>query len=234
MGYFNYLYFYNWSYLIFMLPCIILTLICQAKVNSAYNKYSKVKNSRNMTGAQAAEYLLRHYGVSGVKIEMTSGRLSDHFDPRTNIIILSQDVYNSPSIAAVGIACHEAGHAVQHATGYFPNKLRGVLVPIANIGSRISWILIMLGFISSAFESLLYLGIICFSASVLFTLVTLPVEFNASARALACIRETNLLTDSEYKGAKSTLQAAAMTYVAAAATAVLQLLRLITIANRRR
>lgn len=234
MGYFNFLYYYDWTYLVFMIPCIIITIICQTKVNNAFNKYSKVRNSRNMTGAQAAEYLLRYYGVTGVRIEMTSGRLSDHFDPRTNVIRLSSDVYNSPSVAAVGVACHEAGHAVQHAQGYVPNKIRGILVPIANIGSKISWILIMMGFISSMFEALLYVGILCFAASVLFTIVTLPVEFNASSRALACIRETNLLTAEEYKGAKSTLQAAAMTYVAAAATAVMQLLRLILMANRRR
>lgn len=234
MGYFSYLYYYNFSYLIYMLPCLILTIICQAKVNSTFNKYSKIRNYRNLTGAQAAEYVLRHNGVTGVRIEHVSGHLSDHFDPRTNVIRLSDSVYNSNSIAAVGVACHEAGHAVQHAQGYIPNKIRGILVPIANFGSKLSWILIALGFISSMFESLLYVGIILFSASVLFTLVTLPVEFNASSRALACIKETGLLTGEEYKGAKSTLQAAAMTYVAAAATAVMQLLRLLAIANRRR
>lgn len=233
MGYFNYLYMYDWSYLVFMLPCLILTIICQMAVNSAFNKNSKIRNSRNMTGAEAAERVLRYNGVTGVRIEQVSGRLTDHFDPRTNVIRLSDSVYNSNSIAAVGVACHEAGHAVQHAQGYIPNKIRGAVVPIANIGSRISWILIFLGLISSMFQPLLYVGIICFSTSVIFTLITLPVEFNASSRALACIRETEMLSDYEYKGAKRTLQAAAMTYVAAAATAILQLLRLLLIVNRR-
>lgn len=234
MGYFGFLYGYDWTYIAFMLPCLILSLICQANVNNTFNKYSKVRNFRNLTGAQAAEYVLRHNGVTNVRIEHISGNLSDHFDPRTNVIRLSDSVYNVSSIAAVGVACHEAGHAVQHAQGYLPNKIRGVLVPIANFGSRLSWIFIAMGFISSMFESFLYIGIILFSASVLFTLVTLPVEFNASSRALACIKETGLLTGEEYTGAKRTLQAAAMTYVAAAATAVLQLLRLLFIANRRR
>lgn len=234
MGYFNYLYYYDWTYILLMIPCILLSLFAQLKVNSAFNKYSKIRNSRNMTGAQAAEYLLRANGVTGVQIEHVSGRLSDHFDPRTNVIRLSDEVYNSSSIAAVGIACHEAGHAVQHAEGYFPNKIRSAILPVANFGSKLSWILIFLGLISSMFQPLLYIGIVFFSASVLFTIATLPVEFNASSRALACIRDNNLLTDQEYKGAKSTLQAAAMTYVAAAATAVMQLLRLILLANRRR
>ncbi len=234
MGYFSYLYYYDWTYILLMIPCILLSLFAQLKVNSAFNKYSKIRNSRNMTGVQAAEYLLRANGVTGVQIEHVSGRLSDHFDPRTNIIRLSDEVYNSSSIAAVGIACHEAGHAVQHAEGYLPNKIRSAILPIANFGSKLSWILIFLGLISSMFQPLLYIGIVFFSASVLFTIATLPVEFNASSRALACIRDNNLLTDQEYKGAKSTLQAAAMTYVAAAATAVLQLLRLILLANRRR
>lgn len=234
MGYFSYLYYYDWTYILLMLPCILLSLFAQVKVNSAFNKNCKIRNSRNMTGAQAAEYLLRANGVTGVQIEHVSGRLSDHFDPRTNVIRLSDEVYNSSSIAAVGIACHEAGHAVQHAEGYFPNKIRSAILPVANFGSKLSWILIFLGLISSMFQPLLYIGIVFFSASVLFTIATLPVEFNASSRALACIRDNNLLSDQEYKGAKSTLQAAAMTYVAAAATSVIQLLRLLLLANRRK
>ncbi|MGN0489266.1 MAG: zinc metallopeptidase [Ruminococcus sp.] len=234
MGYFSYLYYYDWTYLVLMIPCILLSLFAQMKVNSAYSKYSKISNSRNMTGAQAAEYLLRANGVTGVQIQHVSGRLSDHFDPRTNVIRLSDEVYNSSTIAAVGIACHEAGHAVQHAEGYLPNKIRSAILPVANIGSKVSWLLIVLGLVSSMFQPLLYIGIIFFSASVLFTIATLPVEFNASSRALACIRNNNLLTDQEYKGAKSTLQAAAMTYVAATATAVMQLLRLLMLADRRK
>ena len=234
MGYFSYLYYYDWTYLLIMLPCIVLTIICQINVNTTFNKYSKIRNSRNMTGAQAAEYVLRANGVTGVQIMQVAGNLTDHFDPRSNVIRLSDNVYNSNSIAAVGVACHEAGHAVQHAQGYVPNKIRSAILPVANIGSKISWIFIVLGLASSMFQVLLYVGIVFFAASVLFTLATLPVEFNASSRALACIRDNDLLSTDEYKGARRTLQAAAMTYVAAAATALLQLLRLILLANNRR
>ena len=234
MGYFSYLYYYDWTYLLIMLPCIVLTIICQINVNTTFNKYSKIRNSRNMTGAQAAEYVLRANGVTGVQIMQVAGNLTDHFDPRSNVIRLSDHVYNSNSIAAVGVACHEAGHAVQHAQGYVPNKIRSAILPVANIGSKLSWIFIVLGLASSMFQVLLYVGIVFFAASVLFTLATLPVEFNASSRALACIRDNDLLSTDEYKGARRTLQAAAMTYVAAAATALLQLLRLILLANNRR
>lgn len=234
MGYFSYLYYYDWTYLAFMLPCLLITIICQINVNSTFKKNSKIRNSRNMTGAQAAEYVLRQNGVTGVRIERVSGNLTDHFDPGTNVIRLSDSVYASTSIAAVGVACHEAGHAVQHAQGYVPNKIRGALVPVANIGSQIGWVLIVMGLVTSVFQSFLYVGMILYSVSVLFTLVTLPVEFNASRRALACIKDNDLLYGNEYKGAKRTLQAAAMTYVAAAATALLQLLRVVLIANNRR
>lgn len=233
MGYFSYLYYYDWSYIIFMLPLVIFTLIVQLWMKSAFNKYGKIRNSRGLTGAQAAERLLMQKGVTGVRIEHVSGNLTDHFDPRTNVIRLSDSVYNSASIAAVGVACHEAGHAVQHAEGYVPNKIRSAILPVANIGSKISWILIVLGLVTSALQPLLYVGIVLFSAAVLFTIATLPVEFNASSRALKCIKETGMLSDSEYPGAKRVLQAAAMTYVASAATAVAQLLRLILIAQNR-
>jgi Zn-dependent membrane protease YugP len=233
MGYFSYLYYYNWNYLVFMLPLIILTLIVQGVMKSTFNKYGSIRNSRNLTGAQAAERVLMSRGVTGVRIERVSGQYTDHFDPRTNVIRLSDTVYDNPSIAAVGVACHEAGHAVQHAEGYLPNKIRSAILPVANIGSKLSWILIILGLATSMFQPLLYVGIILFSASVLFTLATLPVEFNASSRALKCIKETGMLSDSEYPGAKKTLQAAAMTYVASAAVSVAQLLRLILIAQNR-
>jgi hypothetical protein len=234
MGYFSFLYYYDWNYIVLIIPCLLLSIFAQAKVSSSFNKYSQIRNSRNMTGAQAAEYVLRANGVTGVQIQQVAGKLTDHFDPRSNVIRLSESVYGSNSIAAVGVACHEAGHAVQHAEGYFPNKLRSAIVPIANFGSKLSWIFIILGLASSAFQALLYIGIVFFAISVLFTLVTLPVEFNASSRALACIRNNELLTGEEYKGAKSTLQAAALTYVASAATAIAQLLRLILLANNRR
>ena len=226
---------FDWTYLVFILPCVLLSLFCQIRVSSAFSKYSQVPNSRRMTGAQAAEYVLRQNGVYDVRIEHVAGKLTDHFDPRTNVIRLSDAVYAQTSVAAVGVAAHEAGHAVQHAQNYLPNKIRGVLVPVANIGSKLSWILIVLGLIFYARIGtiLLYIGIILFSASVLFTVVTLPVEFDASRRALKCFRDTNLLAGDEYKGAKSVLQAAAMTYVASAVTAIMQLLRLLLIARRR-
>ena len=229
-------YFYgsDWTYIVLILPCFILSMICQIKVKSNFSKYSNVPNRRGMTGAQAAQYVLNQYGVTGVRIEPTSGSLTDHFDPRTNVIRLSESVYNVASVAAVGVACHEAGHAVQHATGYVPNKIRGAIVPAARIGSNLGWILFLIGlFLPTQYSFVLWLGIIFFSLSVLFTVVTLPVEFDASRRALKCIRDTNLLATDEYEGTKKVLQAAAMTYVAAAATALLQLLRLIIIANRR-
>lgn len=226
---------YDITYFIFMIPCLILSLYCSAKVNSTFNKYSKVANKRGITGAQAAQQVLTANGVTGVRIEPVSGKLTDHFDPRTNTIRLSEAVYNNTSVAAVGVAAHEAGHAVQHAQDYMPNKIRSAIVPVANIGSKLSWILIFIGFLLPVqYNFVITLGIIFFSLSVLFTLVTLPVEFNASKRALATIRGTNLLYDDEYTGAKKTLSAAAMTYVAAAATAVAQLLRLVLLANRRR
>ncbi|WP_294464131.1 zinc metallopeptidase [uncultured Ruminococcus sp.] len=232
----RYFYGFDWTYLVFIVPCIIITLICQIKVQSTFSKYSKVRNSRNITGAQAAEYVLRQNGVTGVRIEHVAGSMTDHFDPRTNVIRLSDTVYNSNSVAAVGVACHEAGHAVQHAEGYLPNKIRGIILPLARVGSQLSWILILLGLIFTAKVGfvLLYIGIVLFSLSVLFTIATLPVEFNASKRALECIRELDLLYGDEYTGAKRTLQAAAMTYVASALTAIMQLLRLIIIARGRR
>ena len=225
---------YDITYFIFMIPCLILSLYCSAKVNSTFNKYSKVANKRGITGAQAAQQVLTANGVTGVRIEPVSGKLTDHFDPRTNTIRLSEAVYNNTSVAAVGVAAHEAGHAVQHAQDYMPNKIRSAIVPVANIGSKLSWVLIFIGFLLPVqYNFVITLGIIFFSLSVLFTLVTLPVEFNASKRALATIRGTNLLYDDEYTGAKKTLSAAAMTYVAAAATEIAKLLRLVLLANRR-
>lgn len=232
----HFFYGFDWTYLVFIVPCIIISLICQVNVSSAFSKYSKIQNSRRMTGAQAAEFVLRQNGVTGVRIEHVSGNLLDHFDPRTNVIRLSDSVYNSTSVAAVGVAAHEAGHACQHAENYLPNRIRSAVLPIARVGSQLSWIFIIIGLMFTAKVGyvILYIGIILFSASVLFTLATLPVEFNASKRALACIRETGLMTGDEYNGAKRTLQAAAMTYVASALTAIMQLLRLLIIAQRRK
>lgn len=230
------LFYYNWTYILFMLPCLILSLICSASVKSNFSKYSKVKNVRGLTGAQAAQQVLAAHGVTGVRIEPVRGNLTDHFDPRTNVIRLSESVYNSPTVAAVGVACHEAGHAVQHAEGYVPNKIRSAIVPVANIGSRLSWIVLVIGMLLPVqYNFVITIGIVLFSASVLFTLVTLPVEFNASSRALKTIKETGMLSPEEHQGAKKVLTAAAMTYVAAAATSIMQLLRLLLIfGNRRR
>lgn len=227
--------YYDWTYIIFMIPCLIISLICSAKVNANFSKYSNIANSRRMTGADAARAVLSAHGVTGVTIEHVSGNLTDHFDPRSNTIRLSDAVFSSTSVAAVGVACHEAGHAVQHAEGYFPNKLRSAILPVANIGSKVSWVLILIGMILPVqFNFVITIGIVFFSASVLFTVVTLPVEFNASSRALKTIKDTRMLSDSEYPGAKKVLQAAAMTYVASAVTAIMQLLRLLLIANNRR
>ncbi|MBQ4238305.1 MAG: zinc metallopeptidase [Ruminococcus sp.] len=227
--------YYDWTYILIMLPCLILSLICSAKVKSNFSKYSAVYNTRGLTGAQAAQQVLNAHGVTGVRIEPVSGNLTDHFDPRSNVIRLSESVYNARTVSAVGVACHEAGHAVQHAEGYVPNKIRSAIVPVANIGSRLSWIVLVIGMILPVqFNFVITIGIVLFSASVAFTLITLPVEFNASSRALKTIKETNMLSESEYEGAKKVLSAAAMTYVAAAATSIMQLLRLILIFGNRR
>ena len=243
-------FFYGYfEYLLWMLPAIVISLIAQAKVKSTYSKYSKVINRMGITGAEAARRVLSAGGVTNVQITSVGGNLTDHFDPRTNTIRLSDGVYGASTVAAVGIAAHEAGHALQHAEGYLPNKLRSVLVPVTNIGSKIGWILILIGFAftgvgyyyystpaneSPVGDMLITVGIILYSTSLLFTLVTLPVEFNASRRALKIIESTGMLQGEEYEGARKTLTAAAMTYVAAALTALLQLLRIIAMANRRR
>ena len=219
------------TYFIILLPCILLASIASLRVNTTFKKYSKQLSVRNISGAQAAQRVLSANGVSNVRIERVSGNLTDHFDPKTNVIRLSDGVYDSTSTAAIGVACHEAGHAVQYAQNYAPIKIRGAFVPVANIGSHLAMPLILLGVLLASFGSasviLIELGILCFSLSLLFQLITLPVEFNASRRALKAIDEANLLTEEEQKGARKTLSAAAMTYVAAALVALAQLLRLV-------
>lgn len=229
------LYFFDKTYLIFIVPAIIISFIASARVNSAFSKYSKIGNRRAITGAQAAYNVLASHGITNVRIEHVSGKLTDHFDPRTNTIRLSDAVYNSATIAAVGVAAHEAGHAVQHAVGYVPNKIRSAIVPVVNIGSKLSWIVILVGlFLPVQYDIVLYIGIALFSLTVVFSLVTLPVEFNASRRALQTIKSTNMLSaDDEYSGAKAVLSAAAMTYVAAAFSSIMSLLRLLVIAAGR-
>lgn len=229
---------FDMTYIILVLPCIILSIWASSNVNSTFKKYSQQHSIRCITGAEAAQRVLSANGVSGVRIERVGGNLTDHFDPRTNVIRLSDSVYSSTSTAAIGVACHEAGHAVQYAQSYAPIKLRAAVIPITNIGSKLAMPLILLGILFSAIAdmsyTLVYLGIACFGLSLVFQLITLPVEFNASRRAMQAIESANILTDEEQKGARKTLTAAAMTYVAATAVALAQLLRLIMIFGGRR
>ena len=225
-----YYYGFDWTYLVLVLPCVILSLLASAGVKSTFNRYSKVFSLRRITGAQAAQRVLSANGVSGVRIERISGDLTDHYDPKSNVIRLSDSVYDSPSVAAIGVACHEAGHAVQYAQNYAPIKLRAAIIPVTNFGSKLAMPLILLGillnFMGNFSYGLVYIGIACFGLSLVFQLITLPVEFNASRRAMQAIEDGDLLTQEEQRGAKKTLQAAAMTYVAATAVALAQLLRL--------
>ncbi len=216
-----------------MIPVVIFAFICQIKVNSNYKKYSKIRNARNMTGAQAAYELLQMNGVTDVRIKRIAGNLTDHYNPRTKEICLSEGVFNSNSIAAVGIACHEAGHACQHAKGYFPLKIRNLVVPVTRFGSYLGIPLALIGIFIN-WQPLVYVGIILYAAVALFQLITLPVEFNASKRALQTIKANGFLVGTEYTGAKKVLTAAALTYVAALASALATLLRLLLVAGRRR
>ena len=231
-------FYFDWTYMVLVLPCIILSLWASSNVKSTFNRYSKQYSSRRITGAEAANRVLSANGVTGVRIARVSGNLTDHYDPKTNVIRLSDSVYDSTSTAAIGVACHEAGHAVQYAQAYAPIRLRAAVIPVTNIGSRIAMPLILLGVLLSAFMeasyTLVYLGIACFGLSLVFQLITLPVEFNASRRAMQAIEQVNILTDEEQKGARKTLTAAALTYVAATAVALSQLLRLLVIFGGRR
>ena len=216
-----------------MVPVIIFSMICQAKVNSNFKKYGRIPSSRSITGAQAAAELLRLNGIMDVGIRMIPGKLTDNYNPTTKMISLSEAVYNSNSIAAVGIACHEAGHACQHAQGYFPLKIRNFIIPVTKFGSNLGIPLAIFGLIFN-YRPLLYVGIILYSAVALFQLLTLPVELNASKRALNTISQNGFLIGAEYNGAKKVLTAAALTYVAALASSLATLLRLILISERRR
>ena len=228
-------YYFDYSYFLFMLPALILSLYAQIKVNSTFAKYSKIKNSNGLTGSEAAYKVLTQNGVTNVAVEHISGNLSDHFDPQTNIIRLSDSVYSSNSVAAVGVAAHEAGHAVQYANNYAPMKFRRVLVPITNIGSTLSIPLIFIGLLLPIqYDFIVNIGIALFSFAVLFQLVTLPVEFDASRRAIATLEQSGTLYDEELIGAKKVLSAAAMTYLAPTFSAVMSLFRLILIAGNRR
>ena len=220
------LFYYDYTYWMMLLPVLLITLYAQARVSSNFNKYSRIANRRHLTGAQAAEAVLRQHGIYDVRIERFSGNLTDHYDPRTNVIRLSQSVYDSPTIAAVGVAAHEAGHAVQYAVGYGPVRLRSALIPVTQIGSQFGIVLLFLGLLLS-FEPLFLAGIVLFGATTVFQLVTLPVEYNASRRAVETIEGAHLLDEEELVGAKKVLSAAALTYVAALLTSLVQLLRFI-------
>ena len=226
-----YYYGFDWSYLVLVLPCVLFAAIASARVNRTFQHYSQQISARRITGAEAARRVLEANGVYGVQIQQVAGNLTDHFDPKNNVIRLSEKVYDSCSTAAIGVACHEAGHAVQYAQNYFPIKLRAAIIPITNFGSKLALPLIIVGILLSYLGNFSYvlvdLGILCFSLSLIFQLITLPVEFNASRRAISTIEQRELLTVEEQKGARKTLTAAAMTYVAAVAVSLTQLLRLI-------
>ena len=230
---FGYYYGIDWTYIVFVVPCILLALWAQHNVNATFTKYSSVYSRRHISGAQAADMVLRQNGIHNVRIEEISGRLTYHFEPGANVIRLSSSVYHSTSVASIGVACHEAGHAVQYAKGYAPMKLRAAIIPLTNAGSALSFPLLLAGLILN-FQGLVLSGIALFGLSTVFQLVTLPVEINASRRALTAIEAGGLLYDDEYPLAKKTLTAAALTYVAALAVSLGQLLRLLFLFGGRR
>ena len=224
-------FFYDYYYIVLVLPMVILALIAQWKVNATFEKYSKSTTARGITGYDSAKMILDANGLSHIRIERVSGNLTDHYDPRANVIRLSDSVYSSRSVAAVGVAAHEAGHAVQHAKGYVPIKIRAAIIPVTNIGSRLAIPLILIGMLlaGSGLEMLAYIGVALFSLTTVFQLVTLPVEFNASRRAIEAMKSSYRFDGNEISSAKKVLSAAAMTYVAALAVSLAQLLRLVLI-----
>lgn len=236
-------YYFDWSYLVLVVPALLFSLWASARVNSTFKKYSAIRNARGMTGAEAARAVLRANGVTDVRIEYVSGNLTDHYDPKNKVIRLSQDVYDAATPAAVGVAAHEAGHAAQYAANYLPIRIRAAIIPATNIGSKLSVPLIILGLLlpglrifapyTEFFNLIAWIGVACYSLCVLFQLVTLPTEFNASRRAVAAIERCGLLLPEEQQGAKKVLKAAALTYVAALSASLAQLLRLIIIVGGR-
>lgn len=227
-------YYYDFgTYLIFVVPAIILSVIAQVMVTNAFNTYSRKLSRRAVTGREAAQLILSEAGIYDVSLRPISGDLTDHYDPRSCVIALSQNVYNSTSIAAIGVAAHEAGHAVQHHTGYAPLKLRNAVIPVTKWASTLALPLIIIGFIL-ALTPLIWVGIIFFAGAVVFQIITLPVEFNASRRAIKCLEREGILQDDELLGAKKVLRAAALTYVAAMLVSLMQMLRFIVLANGRR
>jgi len=223
------MFFFSPTYLIYMLPAFILMALTSWYVNSAYKKWSRVQAQSRLTGAQAAQRLISTGGMYGVQIQGVAGNMTDHYDPRNKTLFLSQGVANVPSVASVAIAAHELGHAMQDAEDYFPLRFRSALVPVVNIGSNLGWILIMIGIVIR-FTELAWLGVMVFAGGALFALATLPVEFNASARAKQLLVQTGIIqTDEEMRGVNSVLNAAALTYVAGLVTAILQLLYYVTL-----
>ena len=215
---------------------VVICLAASAKMRSTFSRYSGIRNHSGMTGREAAEQVLHRAGIYDVRVEHVSGNLTDHYDPRSKVLRLSDATYGSASVAAVGVAAHECGHAIQHATGYAPLAFRSALVPVANFGSTIAWPLILIGLLFNSQSSVLFLnlGILAFSLAVLFQIVTLPVEFNASSRAIRMLSGNGMLYEDEVQATRKVLTAAALTYVAGAASAILQLLRIILISNSRR
>ena len=230
--------YFDWTYIVLVMPAVLLSMWASSNVKNSYARYSRQFNRRGITGAEAARRVLDANGLRHVPIERVSGELSDHYDPQTNIVRLSEGVYDSTSTAAVGVACHEVGHAIQYAVNYPPVKIRTAIVPITNLGAQLSVPLIVGGFILAGFAPKLlmlsYLGVACFGLSALFQLITLPTEFNASRRAVQTIEGMGLLQDEELDGAKKVLRAAALTYVAALAVSLMQLLRFALMVSGRR
>ena len=227
--------YFDWTYILVLIGAAIC-MIASSNVKSTYQKFSKYRSMTNMTGAQAAERILRSAGINDVKVGQVRGELSDHYNPATKVVNLSDSVYGSTSVAAIGVAAHECGHAIQHAKGYFPLNLRSWFVPVANFGSKLAWPLILIGFFinSESSQFIIDAGIFLFSFAVIFQLITLPVEFNASRRALVLLEEQGILSQQELPYTKKVLGAAALTYVAAAASSILQLLRIIMLFGGRR
>ena len=236
-------YYFDWSYLVLVVPALLFSLWASARVNSTFKKYSAMRNARGMTGAEAARAVLNANGVTDVRIEYVSGNLTDHYDPKNKVIRLSQDVYDAATPAAVGVAAHEAGHAAQYAAHYLPIRIRAAIIPATNLGSKLSVPLIILGLLlpglrifapyTEFFNLIAWIGVACYSLCVLFQLVTLPTEFNASRRAVTALERCGLLLPEEQQGAKKVLKAAALTYVAALSASLAQLLRLIIIVGGR-
>ena len=228
-------YYYDWTYILVLIG-VLICLAASGRVNSVFSRYSRVRNHSGMTGREAAERILHRNGIYDVQVIHIPGNLTDHYNPGNKTLGLSDTVYNSSSVAAIGVAAHECGHAVQHATGYAPLSIRGALVPVANFGSAIAWPFILIGLLMNGQMAvmLINLGIILFSAAVLFQIVTLPVEFNASNRAVKVLESSGMLYPEEVSSVKKVLGAAALTYVASAASMILQLLRLVIIGGRKR